>query len=114
MAVLDYLELPVGSTADQQAFYSRAFGWVFTAYGPEYAAHEEGPCQMALNGIDSDHRSKAILPVVRVDDLEKAREDVLAAGGTITLEIFDFPGGRRFHFTDPEGLELGCYEPEAG
>jgi predicted enzyme related to lactoylglutathione lyase len=111
MAVLDYLELPVQSVAGAQGFYGAAFGWRFTGYGPDYAAHEDGPCQLGLNGAAEGHRSAAILPVIRVDNIETARAAVLAAGGTLTLDIFAFPGGRRFHFTDPEGLELACYEP---
>ncbi len=111
MGILDYLELPVGSATQEREFYSKAFGWNFTEYGPDYAAHEEAPCQMALNGTGAEHSSKSILPVIRVGSIEDARDAVIAAGGTITLDIFDFPGGRRFHFSDPEGLELGCYEP---
>lgn len=110
MAQLDYVELPVVSASKQVAFYGAAFGWNFTAYGDDYAAHEEGPCQLAFNGTDH-HRTAAILPVIRVDDIEAACAAVQAAGGMITMPIFDFPGGRRFHFSDPEGMELGCYEP---
>ena len=41
---LDYLEMPAtGATLDRaKAFYSRAFGWAFTDYGPTYAAFDEG------------------------------------------------------------------------
>jgi predicted enzyme related to lactoylglutathione lyase len=34
---------------------------------------------------------------------------VAASGGTIVKEIFSFPGGRRFHFTDPSGNELAIW-----
>ncbi len=44
--------------------------------------------------------------MLKVDDLEAARERVRKAGGAITLDIFSFPGGRRFHFRDPAGNEL--------
>ncbi len=70
MAVLDYLELPVKSTQEQQRFYGTAFGWCFTSYGPDYAAHEGGPCQMGLNGVDNPQRSTGILPIIRVSDVE--------------------------------------------
>ena len=116
MAVLNYLEVPIG-TSDaleaQKAFYVESFGWNFTEYGPEYAAHEDGPCQFAFNAVEAreGRRTAAMLPLVRVDDIESARNQVVAAGGRITEEIFDFPGGRRFHFTDPAGQELGCYQP---
>lgn len=43
------------------------------------------------------------------EDLDATVEAVVAAGGTITLEPFDFPGGRRFHFTEPGGAELAVW-----
>jgi hypothetical protein len=36
---------------------------------------------------------------------------VLAAGGRITVELNEYPGGRRFMFADPWGNVLGIYEP---
>lgn len=111
MAKLDYVELPVAQVAGEVAFYESAFGWKFTGYGPEYAAHEEGATQLGLNGTEEP--TKSILPLIRVDDIEAFHAAVLAAGGTITREILPFPGGKRFHFADPAGLELGCYEPDA-
>ena len=110
MGILDYLEMPVQSVAAQKRFYSDAFGWDFTSYGDEYAAHEKGPCQFALNGT-GEHQGKAALPVVRVTDIAEAYKSVVEAGGIITLETFDFPGGRRFHFDDPEGQAMAVYEP---
>ncbi|WP_338245216.1 VOC family protein [Aurantiacibacter hainanensis] len=110
MGKLDYVELPVTSVGQQKQFYSRVFGWSFTSYGDSYAAHEEGPCQFALNGT-GEHQGEAALPVVRVENIEAARDAVLAAGGTITLDIFEFPGGKRFHFDDPEGRAMAVYTP---
>lgn len=110
MAKLDYVELPVSTLGDAVGFYSSAFGWNFTDYGPQYAAHEKHETQLGLNATDEPTR--AILPLIRVADIEAARAAVIAAGGTITREILPFPGGRRFHFSDPAGLELGCYEPD--
>ena len=113
VATLDYVEMPVEAVGAQKDFYAQSFGWKFTDYGPDYAAHEEGPCQVAFNGVKSadGNRTAAVLPLVRVQDIEAAREKVVAAGGRITEEIFDLPRGRRFHFVDPAGFELGCYQP---
>lgn len=108
MAVLNYVELPVGSAAASRDFYGAAFGWRFTDYGPDYAAHEEGVTQLGLNGT-ADDRPARILPVIEVQDIEAARAAVIAAGGAISRDIFAYPGGQRFHFTDPDGLELGVY-----
>ena len=58
---------------------------------------------------NSEHRTQAPLPVIHVGGLEASKAGVLTAGGTITREIFAFPGGRRFHFLDPAGNELAAW-----
>lgn len=43
------------------------------------------------------------------EDLEKTRARVIDNGGAIVQEIFSLPGGRRFHFADPNGNELAVW-----
>jgi len=108
-ARIDYVELP-SATAHEltRAFYAKAFGWAFTAYGADYAATTTSDVDVGLNG-QPDEALSAPLPVVRVDDLEAAFDAVTKAGGTIAKPIFAFPGGRRFHFIDPAGSELAVW-----
>ena len=113
MARLNYVELPVGDVASVKRFYSRAFGWSFTDFGPDYAATMSGDTDIGLNG-DAEQRTAQLLPVIEVENLEATLEMVRSAGGTITLPIFAFPGGRRFHFRDPHGHELAAMQVEAG
>jgi len=113
MAKLNYLELPVGQVAGARDFYGKAFGWSFTEYGPDYAAAEGGAVAIGLNGTQ-DQAIKLLLPLIEVDDLEATLEAVTAAGANITVPIFSFPGGRRFHFRDPDGNELGAFVNEPG
>jgi predicted enzyme related to lactoylglutathione lyase len=106
---LDYLELPAtGGTLDSvKAFYSAAFGWTFTDYGPTYSAFEEG-----LDGgfhADAAEGSQKPLPVLYSENLEAMQAEVEAAGGKVVKPIFSFPGGRRFHFLDPAGNELAVW-----
>ena len=103
---MNYVELPVGDVAGVGHFYTQAFGWSFTGFGPDYAATMTGDTDLGLNG-DRDQWTAALLPVIEVDDLEGARAAVEAAGGKVTLPIFAFPGGRRFHFTDPARSRTG-------
>lgn len=107
---IDYVELP-SVTAHEltRAFYGKAFGWVFTDYGPDYSATTNGTVDVGLNGQVEDALS-APLPVIRVDDLESAFDAVGKAGGVIARPIFSFPGGRRFHFIDPAGSELAVWQ----
>ncbi|MEZ5804149.1 MAG: VOC family protein [Rhizobiaceae bacterium] len=106
---LDYLEMPAtGGTLDSvKSFYSAAFSWSFTDYGPTYSAFDEG-----LEGgfhTDASEGPKAPLPVLYSERLEETLEAVENAGGTIVRPIFSFPGGRRFHFRDPAGNELAVW-----
>lgn len=102
---LDYLELPGGEMGETKTFYAEAFGWRFTDYGPSYAAFEEG----LDGGFDADTESRSPLPILYAHDLEAMQARVEAAGGRVVMPIFSFPGGRRFHFTDPAGNELAVW-----
>lgn len=106
---IDYVELP-SVTAHEltRAFYAKALGWTFTAFGPDYSATTTGDVDLGLNG-QPDEALSAPLPVIRVDDLEAVFEAVSDAGGVIAKPIFSFPGGRRFHFIDPAGNELAAW-----
>ena len=109
MARLNYVELPVRDADATRTFFGAAFGWGFTLYGPSYAATGDMPANLGLQG-DSAEWSSAPLPVIDVDDLEATEAAVRAAGGTISQPIFAFPGGRRFHFRDPDGNELAAMQ----
>ncbi|MBN8807497.1 MAG: VOC family protein [Sphingomonas sp.] len=109
MAKLNYVELPVQSTATAKDFYASAFGWDFTDYGPTYAATGGGPADLGLQG-DRAEWTTAPLPVIEVEDLDTTLTAVTSAGGTVTQPIFAFPGGRRFHFRDPSGNELAAMQ----
>ncbi|MGZ6142935.1 MAG: VOC family protein [Myxococcales bacterium] len=99
-----YLELPAAETGKAKEFYAQAFGWTWQDWGPDYADTTAG-IGAGINA-SGDHQSAAPLAVLKADDLEAARERVRKAGGQITVDIFSFPGGRRFHFRDPAGNEL--------
>ena len=106
---LDYLELPAaGGTLDSvKAFYSAAFSWSFTDYGPTYSAFDEG-----LDGgfqAEAGEAPAKPLPVLYSENLDDTLAAVESAGGKIVKPIFSFPGGRRFHFTDPAGNELAVW-----
>ena len=105
---LDYIEMQAGGGAidSVKAFYASAFGWTFTDYGPSYTAFEEG----LDGGFDGSSTPEVKpLPVLYSEDIEKSLKAVVEAGGTVVKPIFEFPGGRRFHFRDPAGNELAVW-----
>lgn len=111
MARFNYVELPTRDIAKAKHFYAEAFGFRINDFGPEYAATTTGDTDIGFNAT-GEHVTAHVLPVIEVDDLESTREAVTAAGGTISLDIFSFPGGRRFHFIDLEGHELAAVKSD--
>ena len=104
---INYIEFTVPDLAAAKAFYSTVFGWRFTDYGPEYTAFEDGVMQGGFTTGPAGTSNPLV--VLYADELEPIEANVRAAGGTITREIFSFPGGRRFQFQDPNGLELAVW-----
>ena len=105
---IDYLELPATDVARTKRFYIEAFGWKFTDYGPDYTSFEDGRLAGGFRKAD-DVRTGGPLIVIFAIDLAAAEKNVTKAGGRIVKPVFDFPGGRRFHFTDPSGNELAVW-----
>jgi uncharacterized protein len=105
---IDYVELPGGDLAATKAFYTAAFGWGFTDFGPAYAGFEGAGLDGGLAAPEAAS-APLVLVILKSGDLEAALASVEAAGGQITAPIFAFPGGRRFHFRDPAGNELGVW-----
>lgn len=105
---IDYIELPAGNLPDVKAFYQAAFGWGFTDYGPTYAGFEQAGLDGGFQAEPADAPAKPLV-ILYATDLEAMEAKVKAAGGTVTVPIYGFPGGRRFHFKDPSGNELAVW-----
>lgn len=108
-ARLNYVELPATDIAKAKTFYEQAFGWSLTSFGPTYAGTTTGDTDIGLQA-DKTEAPNAPLAIIGTDDLDAALKSVTAAGGKIMKPIFSFPGGRRFHFTDPSGNELAVWQ----
>ena len=107
---IDYVEFAAPKLEATQAFFAKAFGWSFIDYGPDYR-----DIQGAGTGGGVE-RAPLIAPliVLKSDDLDAAYAQVKSAGAVITKEIFDFPGGRRFEFTEPSGTAMAVWStPDA-
>jgi len=105
---IDYIELPATDIGATKRFYSDAFGWKFTDYGPTYTSFEDGRLAGGFTK-DGTVAKGGPLVVIYADNLEAVEAKVQQAGATIVKPIFSFPGGRRFHFSDPSGNELAVW-----
>ena len=87
------------------------FGWKFDDYGPDYIAFHDG--RMAGGFYKSSNANPGgALVVIYAADLEATQARVVQAGGKVVRATFDFPGGRRFHFSDPGGNELSVWSDQ--
>jgi len=107
---INYIEFPLVKTAETKAFYTAAFGWKFTDWGPKYISFTGANVEGGFNGEDDAAvTSPGVLVVLYANDIEKKLDDVERAGGKIIKPIYEFPGGKRFHFQDPNGTELAVW-----
>jgi predicted enzyme related to lactoylglutathione lyase len=108
---IDYIELTVTDLAEAKRFYAEAFGWEFNDYGPSYVGIRGGDGEVGGLRLDQEARPAGGGPLVLLysADLDQSVEAVRKAGGEVVNGPYGFPGGRRFHFTDPSGNELGAW-----
>lgn len=108
---IDYVEYPSRDLEATKRFFGDAFGWTFEDYGPDYIAFSGQGLDGGFyrSGLAARTEAGSALVVLYSNDLEATLRKVEAAGGTIVKPVFSFPGGRRFHFTEPGGNELAVW-----
>lgn len=108
---INYVELPAKNIEATKAFFIKAFGWSFTDYGPDYTAFSDEGLDGGFFKSDlstSTDKGSALI-IFYSENLEQTQQKVEQAAGTIIKPIFSFPGGRRFHFTDPNSNEFAVW-----
>jgi predicted enzyme related to lactoylglutathione lyase len=105
---INYIEFKANDLGAIKKFYSTVFGWEFTDYGDEYVAFSNSGLEGGFE-FSEEPISNGALIVLYHDKLEETQQKVESAGGIISVPIFSFPGGRRFHFIDPAGNELAVW-----
>jgi hypothetical protein len=106
---IDYIEFPASDVMGTRRFYERVFGWKFEDYGPDYQSFADGRIAGGFSKERTGTPGKGPLVVLYAVDLEQVESTIKKEGGRIVKETFTFPGGRRFHFTDPSGNELAVW-----
>ena len=106
---IDYVEIPVTDPAAARDFFGKLFGWSFEDWGPDYVSFNDGRLDGGFRRSEAPPPAGSVLVVFYSEDLERDRARVIELGATISTDIFAFPGGRRFHFTDPTGNEYAIW-----
>ena len=108
---IDYVEFAAPDLDASKTFYSEVFGWTFNDYGSDYAGIQAPHGDGESGGLSRHGTAGSGLPLVIIysDGLDATVEAVRTSGGRVTEAPYAFPGGRRFHFTDPGGNELAVW-----
>jgi len=103
-----HVEFHSNAPEKTKSFLKDVFGWKFEDYGPAYTSFFDG---RLAGGFTTGQTTPAhgVLLVIYGSDLAALQKKIEAAGGKIVRDVFSFPGGRRFHFTDPNGNELAVW-----
>ena len=110
---INYIEFGAADIPRAKKFYETVFGWRFQDYGPDYACfyHATAGLGGGFRRVESGKSSGEAAPLIVLysSDLKATEASIVAAGGTIVVPTFEFPGGRRFHFTDGVGNVLAVW-----
>ncbi|MGL5490506.1 MAG: VOC family protein [Shewanella sp.] len=108
---INYLEIPTADIGRSKAFFNTVFGWRFEDYGPQYSCFIDVGITGGFYQAEVSFTLEKGCPLIVLysHTLEETLAAVIAAGGTISTEIFSFPGGRRFHFIEPAGNEYAVW-----
>ena len=110
---INYIEFPSRDMTVTKQFFSAVFDWQFTDYGEQYMAFHAA--QAGIDGgfylapLSPATANGSALAVFYSHDLEATQAKIEANGGSTVKPIFSFPGGRRFHFADPNGNEYAVW-----
>jgi predicted enzyme related to lactoylglutathione lyase len=105
---VDYVEFGATDIWRTRRFYERVFGWRFEDYGPDYTSFQDGRLSGGFTR-DAPVRPANPLVVIYATRLEEVQAKIRSEGGQVIRATYEFPGGRRFHFTDPSGNELAVW-----
>lgn len=108
---INYLEIPVKDINKTKDFFSKVFSWEFVDYGDEYTCFTNGGIDGGFYKFDKNFSVSTGAPLIVLygDNLKDSIEVIKKCGGEIVKDIFAFPGGKRFHFTDPNGNEYALW-----
>lgn len=110
-----HFEFQVDDPARTIGFFSDVFGWRSDRWGDmPYWLQTTGEG----DGIDGaigpmEENDQAVVLTMDVEDVDAARERVVAAGGTITAERMTIPGiGWVVMAADPSGVHFGMLQAD--
>ena len=110
-------EFGVRDLAATRAFFEQVFELEFTSQSGAYLDTVCGGVTLGLYELATQNdqgtvQGLGLLPGLLIfysRDLEQSQAQIKSAGGQIVKDTFAFPGGKRFHFSEPSGHEFAVW-----
>jgi predicted enzyme related to lactoylglutathione lyase len=113
---INYLEFPSTNLQTTKQFFTAVFDWSFTDYGEAYTAFSNAGIDGGFFSINNSQvmstKKGSALVVFYSGDLDATQNKIEENNGEIVEKTFPFPGGRRFHFSDPSGNEFAVWSDQ--
>jgi hypothetical protein len=108
---INYIEFASTDIERTKHFYAAVFGWTFQDWGPDYVSFHGAGIDGGFVKRDAHEGPGKSAPLVILysSDLAATEIAVRLEGGGVVVPTFEFPGGRRFHFSDGVGNVLGVW-----
>jgi uncharacterized protein len=108
---INYIEFTTHDIERAKKFYATVFGWSFQDWGPDYISFDKASAGIDGGFMRGEAKSEKGMPLIVLysADLKATEVAVAAAGGAVVVPTFEFPGGRRFHFSDGCGNVLAVW-----
>jgi len=108
---INYVEFPASDIEATKSFFKEVFGWSFEDFGPDYTAFSNEGLDGGFYNSDLSASTEigTALIIFYSQELEITESKIINASGKIIRPTFSFPGGRRFHFTEPSGNEFAVW-----
>jgi len=122
-----HFEIPAQDVDKLKSFYENLFGWKIVKTPGDFMEYwviqtvptdDKGmPMRPGVNGGMYKKQSESNIPVnyIRVEDIDKALNDVVKLGGKVTMGKQEVPGiGYVAQIRDPEGNPIAMIHPVRG
>src|SRR5580658_9699582 len=107
---INYIEFHSTDIERTKRFYATVFGWSFVDYGPDYVSFQGAGIDGGFVKSEPHDGPGKFAPLVVLYSADLAATEIaVRMGGGVVVPTFEFPGGRRFHFSDGVGNVLAAW-----
>ena len=109
---INYIEFHSTDIAQTKKFYTAVFGWSFVRLWVRTTSASTARASTGASSRTKPHEAPANsrrLSCFTPPTWTPRKIAVRMEGGGIIVPTFEFPGGRRFHFSDGAGNVLGVW-----